>query len=58
MLFLIAPAWWSCAFLALSVIPFGSWWWRRPQHRLFYLVAIASLSTVGVIITGWASNNK
>src|SRR5687767_8199151 len=59
-LFLIAP----ClvvlgAFLSFVVIPFGS----RLQTvdlnvGLFYVVAVSSLSTVGLIMAGWASNNK
>jgi NADH-quinone oxidoreductase subunit H len=59
-LFLIAP----ClvvlgAFLSFVVIPWGS----RLQPAdlnvgLFYVVAVSSLSTVGLIMAGWASNNK
>jgi NADH-quinone oxidoreductase subunit H len=59
-LFLIAP----ClvvlgAFLSFVVIPFSS----RLQAAdlnvgLFYVVAVSSLSTVGLIMAGWASNNK
>jgi NADH-quinone oxidoreductase subunit H len=59
-LFLIAP----ClvvlgAFLAMAVIPFGS----RMQAAdlnvgVFYVIAVSSLSTVGLIMAGWASNNK
>ena len=59
-LFLIAP----ClvvlgAFLAMVVIPFG----ERSQVAdlnvgLFYVIAVSSLSTVGLIMAGWASNNK
>ena len=58
-LFLIAP----ClvvlgAFLAMVVIPFG----ERSQVAdlnvgLFYVIAVSSLSTVGLIMAGWASNN-
>jgi NADH-quinone oxidoreductase subunit H len=59
-LFLIAP----ClvvlgAFLAMVVIPFGG----KAQVAdlnvgLFYVIAVSSLSTVGLIMAGWASNNK
>jgi NADH-quinone oxidoreductase subunit H len=59
-LFILAP----ClvivgAFLSFVVIPFGS----RLQTAdlnvgLFYVVAVSSLSTVGLIMAGWASNNK
>src|SRR4026208_2469496 len=59
-LFILAP----ClvvlgAFLSFVVIPFGS----RLQGTdlnvgLFYVVAVSSISTVGVIMAGWASNNK
>jgi NADH-quinone oxidoreductase subunit H len=60
MLFLVAP----ClvvlgAFLSFVVVPFSS----RLQAAdlnvgLFYVVAVSSLSTVGLIMAGWASNNK
>jgi NADH-quinone oxidoreductase subunit H len=59
-LFIIAP----ClvvlgAFLSFVVVPFGS----RLQAAdlnigLFYVVAVSSISTVGLIMAGWASNNK
>ena len=59
-LFMLAP----ClvvlgAFLSFVVIPFGS----RLQTAdlnvgVFYVVAVSSLSTVGLIMAGWASNNK
>ena len=59
-LFILAP----ClvvlgAFLSFVVIPFGS----RLQTAdlnvgVFYVVAVSSLSTVGLIMAGWASNNK
>jgi NADH-quinone oxidoreductase subunit H len=60
LLFVLAP----ClvvvgAFLPFVVVPFGA----RLQTAnlnvgLFYIVAVASLSTVGLIMAGWASNNK
>jgi NADH-quinone oxidoreductase subunit H len=59
-LFIIAP----ClvvlgAFLSFVVLPFGS----RLQTAdldigVFYVIAVSSLSTVGLIMAGWASNNK
>jgi NADH-quinone oxidoreductase subunit H len=59
-LFILAP----ClvvvgAFLSFVVIPFSS----RLQAvdlnvGLFYVVAVSSVSTVGLIMAGWASNNK
>jgi NADH-quinone oxidoreductase subunit H len=59
-LFIVAP----ClvvlgAFLSFVVVPFGS----RLQTAdlnvgVFYVVAVSSLSTVGLIMAGWASNNK
>ena len=47
------------AFMALLVLPFGS----RAQIvdlnvGLLFVVAVSSLSTVGLIMSGWASNNK
>jgi NADH-quinone oxidoreductase subunit H len=60
MLFIVAP----ClvvvgAFLSFVVLPFGS----RLQTidlnvGLFYVIAVSSISTVGLIMAGWASNNK
>jgi NADH-quinone oxidoreductase subunit H len=47
------------AFMSFVVIPFGG----RLQTAdlnvgLFYVVAVSSISTVGIIMAGWASNNK
>jgi len=59
-LFLIAP----ClvvlgAFLSFVVIPFGAGIVTADLNvGVFYVVAVSSLSTVGLIMAGWASNNK
>jgi NADH-quinone oxidoreductase subunit H len=59
-LFLIAP----ClvvlgAFLSFVVIPFSSSIVTADLNvGVFYVVAVSSLSTVGLIMAGWASNNK
>jgi NADH-quinone oxidoreductase subunit H len=59
-LFLIAP----ClvvlgAFLSFVAIPFGSNLLTANLNiGVFYVVAVSSLSTVGLIMAGWASNNK
>jgi NADH-quinone oxidoreductase subunit H len=59
-LFLIAP----ClvvlgAFLSFVVVPFGSRMVTADLNvGVFYVVAVSSLSTVGLIMAGWASNNK
>jgi NADH-quinone oxidoreductase subunit H len=59
-LFVLAPCL-VCvgAFLPFVVLPWGG----RMQTAdlnvgVFYVVAVASLSTVGIIMAGWASNNK
>jgi NADH-quinone oxidoreductase subunit H len=60
LLFLVAP----ClvvmgAFLSFVVIPFGGRIVTADLNvGLFYVAAVSSLSTVGLIMAGWASNNK
>ncbi len=58
-----------CAMLAIAVVPFGP---IEPTYQkgframiapgidigLLFLVAISSLSAYGIILAGWASNNK
>jgi len=59
-LFILAP----ClvvlgAFLPFVVIPFGKYLVTADLNvGIFYVTAVASLSTVGLIMAGWASNNK
>jgi NADH-quinone oxidoreductase subunit H len=60
LLFILAP----CivvvgAFLSFVVLPFSSRLVGADLNvGLFYVVAVSSLSTVGLIMAGWASNNK
>src|SRR5262245_15682916 len=60
LLFVVAP----ClvvigAFMPLVVIPFGKGLQAADLNvGIFYITAIAALSTVGLIMAGWASNNK
>jgi NADH-quinone oxidoreductase subunit H len=60
LLFILAP----CivvvgAFLSFVVVPFGhSLQTADLNVGVFYVVAVSSLSTVGLIMAGWASNNK
>jgi NADH-quinone oxidoreductase subunit H len=47
------------AFLSFVVIPFGGKLQTADLNiGVFYVVAVSSLSTVGLIMSGWASNNK
>jgi NADH-quinone oxidoreductase subunit H len=47
------------AFLSFVVIPFGDQLQAADLNvGVFYVVAVSSLSTVGLIMAGWASNNK
>ncbi len=59
-LFVLAP----CLVVAGSFLPFVVVPWGNRlvtadlNVGLFYVVAVSSLSTVGLIMAGWASNNK
>ncbi len=60
LLFVLAP----ClvvigAFMSFVVVPFGSHLVTADLNvGLFYVAAVSSLSVVGMIMAGWASNNK
>jgi len=60
LLFVLAPCL-VCvgAYLPFVVIPWGGKMQTADLNvGVFYVVAVASLSTVGIIMAGWASNNK
>jgi NADH-quinone oxidoreductase subunit H len=45
--------------LLFCVIPFGKGWMAADLNvGLFYIVAMGSTGVIGIIIAGWASNNK
>jgi NADH-quinone oxidoreductase subunit H len=47
------------AFSAFVVLPFGAWSIVADLNiGVLYLFAVASLTVVGIIMAGWASNNK
>ncbi len=59
-LFRIAPALvFTASFSSLVVIPFGAASIVEDLNiGILYVVAVTSLSVVGIIMAGWASNNK
>jgi NADH-quinone oxidoreductase subunit H len=59
-LFRVAPAIvFTAAFASFAVIPFGiSSIAADLNIGILYVVAVTSLSVVGIIMAGWASNNK
>jgi NADH-quinone oxidoreductase subunit H len=47
------------AFAAFVVLPFGAWSIVADLNiGILYIFAVASLTVVGIIMAGWASNNK
>lgn len=59
-MFCIAPAIAFCgAFAALIAIPAAAGWQIVDLDLgVFFIVAISSIGTIGVIMAGWSSNNK
>ena len=59
-LFLIAPVLiFTFVFAGFAVVPVTSGWSGAGiETGLFFLLAIVSLDVIGIIMAGWASNNK
>lgn len=59
-LFILAPAiTFVPAFAALATFPFAkNWQFADLNVGLLYYAALSSISTIGIVLGGWASNNK
>jgi NADH-quinone oxidoreductase subunit H len=59
-LFLLAPLLiFTAVFTGFAVLPLGpEWQGSQAQVGVFFLLAIVSLDIVGLLMAGWASNNK
>ncbi|MDF2720341.1 MAG: subunit of NADH:ubiquinone oxidoreductase [Paenibacillus sp.] len=59
-LFILAPALtFIPAFTVLATFPFTkSWQFADLNVGLLYYAALSSISTIGIVLGGWASNNK
>jgi len=59
-LFVLAPAIvLASIFAALAVMPLSyDWWFGRFDLGIFAILALGSVTTIGVVMAGWASNSK
>lgn len=59
-LFLIAPVIiFASVFAGFAVIPMGAGWMHAGLNvGLLYLLAVVSIDVIGLLMAGWASNNK
>jgi NADH-quinone oxidoreductase subunit H len=49
----------ASVFLVLAAVPFGpDAWFTDLDVGIFYVLAVSSISVIGILIAGWASANK
>jgi NADH-quinone oxidoreductase subunit H len=49
----------TSTFLLVAVVPFGpDAWFTNFEAGVFYMLAVSSVSVLGILIAGWASANK
>jgi NADH-quinone oxidoreductase subunit H len=60
LLFMMAPAWiFVVVFAAFSVLPVTNTWHGAPTATgALYILAVASLETIGLFVAGWVAHNK
>lgn len=49
----------ASTFLLIAVVPFGpDAWFTDFEAGVFYMLAVSSISTLGILMAGWSSANK
>ena len=49
----------ASTFLLVAVVPFGpDAWFTNFEAGVFYMLAVSSVSVLGILIAGWSSANK
>ena len=49
----------TSTFLLVAVVPFGpDAWFTNFEAGVFYMLAVSSVSVLGILIAGWSSANK